>query len=65
MTATNQFAGASSNVTLTNMAIKKKNGKEAKTAYVTFESVGNSGVSPSILGKELRLPDVVAIATRR
>lgn len=65
MTATNQFAGASSNVTLTNMMAKKKKGKEAKTAYVTFESVGNSGVSPSILGKELRLPDVVAIATRR
>lgn len=65
MTATNQFAGASANVTLTNMMAKKKKGKEAKTAYVTFESVGNSGVSPSILGKELRLPDVVAIATRR
>ena len=64
MTATNQFTPGAANVTLTNMAAKKKAGKEAKTAYVTFEHVGNSGVSPDILGKELRLPDVQAIAER-
>jgi hypothetical protein len=65
MTATNQFSPGAANVTLTNMAIKKKNGKEAKTAYATIEFVARSGVSPEMQGKELRLPDMQAISNRR
>ena len=47
------------------MAAKKKAGKEAHTAYVTFENVGKSGVCPSIQGKEVRLQDAQAISNRR
>ena len=47
------------------MATKKKAGKEAHTAYVTFENVGKSGVCPSIQGKEVRLQDAQAISNRR
>ena len=64
MTATNQFAGGAGNVVLANMAAKKKAGKESKTAYVTVEYVGASGVDPAIQGMEFRLGDIQRMAQR-
>ena len=64
-TALDLAANYANGLNLINMAAKKKAGKEAHTAYVTFENVGKSGVCPSIQGKEVRLQDAQAISNRR
>lgn len=64
-TALDLAANYANGLNLVNMAAKKKAGKEAHTAYVTFENVGNSGVCPDIQGKEVRLQDAIAISRRR
>ena len=64
-TALDLTIGYETGLNLVNMLAKKKAGKEAHTAYVSFEYVGKSGVSSSIQGKEIRLQDAQEIANRR
>ncbi len=58
------FFNPADKVIASNLLAKKTAGKEAKVPYLTFEDVGNSGIDPSIVGKEIRLQDMQAVSRR-
>ena len=55
---------ANASVGLTNMLVKASSGKQAGVVYAVIESVGNSGVTPQVQGKEFKLDDLLELQNR-